>query len=59
VPESEQIAQMIEKLIFAFHKQPSYREELKKMLGDAQTDNIVSFLKFIFYCYKYLKRYAM
>ncbi|KAF6016904.1 hypothetical protein EB796_024786 [Bugula neritina] len=40
VPESEQIAQMIEKLIFAFHKQPSYREELKKMLGDAQTDNI-------------------
>jgi len=50
---------MIKKLIHTFHTQPSYREELKKMLGDAQTDNTVSFLKLTF-CYNtYLNGYGI
>jgi len=50
---------MIEKLILAFHTKPSCREELKKMLGDAQTDNTVSFLKLTFYYNTYSNGYGI
>jgi len=57
--EKKPIDEMIGKLILAFDRQPNYREELKKMLGDAQTDNTVSFLKFTFYYNKYLNGYGI